>query len=263
MPRSLLSSFLNGIADLLEVFSIERRDESFIDDRITLISFLMLTVAVSFSKSIYSPLISFSLAFFLTAIFNVNIKHMLKVVGAVAIFVIAITLPMTLYQAYLNFELRESFITELITVMSTTLLPLLLRATAAAMLVTLMVQCLGLTRLIRGLRGLGFPSKMLFILMVYIRYIPIMLRQLIKLLSAREARLVCNTNKLRSSWLMLSTVVGSLLIKGFDKAFKLQVALKARGLDYDLIPKPSGKIGPLDLTFIALTFMLSLILVLM
>lgn len=263
MPKSLLSSFLNGIADLLEVFSIERKEEGLLDDRLMLVSFLTLTIAVSFSRSIYSPLIALLLVFLLTMIFNVNVRYTLKVMGVVAIFVTTIMLPMALYQAYFDLEVQGDFIAGLALIMSNTVLPPFLRAIAAAALVTLMVQCLGLTRLIRGLRGLGFSSKILFVLIVYIRYIPIMLRQLVRLLSAREARLVCDLDKLRNSWVMLSTVVGSLFIRGFDRAFKLQVALKARGLDYNLIPKPLSKVGLLDLVFTALMFTLSLILVLM
>ncbi|MHC1627283.1 MAG: energy-coupling factor transporter transmembrane component T family protein [Candidatus Nezhaarchaeales archaeon] len=263
MPKSLLSSFLNGIADVLEVFSIERREEGLPDCRAILISFIAIAAAVSFSKTIYPPLIALSMIPFLARALNVRIKRTLKVITVVAIFVIAITLPMALYQAYLSYGLRAGFASSFTLMIMENGLPLLLRSIAAAAIVTLMVQSLGLTGLIRGFRGLKFPSRALFVLMIYIRYIPIMLRHTTKLLSAREARLVSKMNRLRNSWLILSTVVGSLLMRGFDKAYKLQMAFRARGLDFDVIPEPKGKIGFSDVMFIALSLVLSCILVLM
>jgi len=264
LPKSILSSFLNGIADVLEVFSIERGEEGLPDCRAVLISFIVIAAAVSFSRTIYPPLIVLFMIPFLARAFNVKIKRTLKVIAAVAIFVIAITLPMALYQAYVSYSLEVGgFVSNFTLMVMENSLPLLLRSITAAAIVTLMVQSLGLIGLIRGFRGLKFPSRALFVLMMYIRYIPIMLRHTTKLLSAREARLVSKVNKLKNSWLILSTVVGSLLMRGFDKAYKLQMALRARGLDFDVIPEPKGKIGLLDLTLITLSLTLSLILVLM
>jgi len=263
LPKSLLSSFLNGIADVLEVFSFERKEDAkLFDDRSISISLLMLAIAVSFSKTIYSPLILLLLVAVLTRLFKVNVRYTLKVAGVTAIFVIGVTLPMALYQAYLSCDVEGGLGANLISIVSDVAIPLILRAVAAATVVTLMAQCLGLTRLMKVLRGLRFPPKLLFILMLYIRYIPIMLRQLVKLLSAREARLL-SKSKVKNSWFMLSTVTGSLLIIGFERAFRLQMALKARGLHYDLIPTYSGKISLPDLVFMTLMLGLAFVLVLM
>ncbi|MEM4576246.1 MAG: energy-coupling factor transporter transmembrane component T [Candidatus Nezhaarchaeales archaeon] len=263
MSKSLLSSFLNGIADVLEVFSFERKEDvKLFDDRSISISLLTLAIAVSFSKTVYSPLIVLLLIAILARLFKVDVRYTLKVASVVAIFVMGVTLPMALYQAYISYDVKGGLLASLMPIASSVTIPLILRAVAAATAVTLMVQCLGLTRLMKVLRSLRFPPKLLFVLTLYIRYIPIMLRRLVRLFSAREARLL-SKSKSKNSWFMLSTVAGSLLIIGFEKALRLQMALKARGLHYDLIPTYSGKISLQDSIFMALMLGLAFMLVLM
>ncbi|MEM2025859.1 MAG: energy-coupling factor transporter transmembrane component T, partial [Desulfurococcaceae archaeon] len=222
MPRSLLSAFLNGVADVVDVFSIERVEVKGLPDcRATLTSFLAITVAVSFSKTMYPPLIALSMIPLLARALNVEVKRALKAAAAVAVLVVAAALPMALCQAYLSCGLRGDIVAELASAVVDGVLPLLLRCVAAATLTAFTVQSLGLTQLIEGLRAMGIPSKLLFALIVYVRYIPITLRQASKLLSAREARLLSETNRLRNSWLMLSTAVGALFMIGFHRAYRL------------------------------------------
>lgn len=264
MTRSLVSSFLNGIADVLEVLLIERGEgRVFLDNRAILISFLALTVAVSFSRTMHAPLIALSVGLLIAWALKVKIRSLLKVMVAMTGFVIAITLPMALYQAYLTYAVRMDFITVITTTIASNVIPLLLRSVAAITIVTLMVQSLGLTGLIKGLKGLRFPSSLLFVIMVYMRYIPLMLRQAAKIISAREARLVSKVNRVKSSWLILSTVIGSLFTRGFDRAYRLQMTFKARGLDFELIPGPTNRMSLLDFTLIALSLILACALVLM
>lgn len=225
-----------------------------------LASLLAAATAASFSRSVYSPLAALSLALLLAAALKVDVRRTLKAAGAVAAFAIAMTLPMASYRALLDGAAQGGFAEGLASLMASAALPPLLRAVAAAALLAVMAQRLGLTGLIRGLGGLGLPSRALFLLAAFIRYVPIMLREAARQLSAREARLV--RGGVRSSWLALSTVAGGLLTRGYDRALKLQAALRARGLDHGLAPRPSGRLGPLDLAFVASMSALSLALVL-
>jgi len=247
------------MAEVIEAFSVERGDrEGLPDPRALLVSLIALAIAVSFSRSIYPPIIVLAMSIPLSRALGVKLRSMARVATAISAFVLAVTLPMALYRAYLD----DSSLSNLVA-LAQVLAPLLVRCVAATLMLVLMAQSLGLTGLITGLRGLRVPPKALFVLMLFLRYVPIMLRDAARLLSAREARMASGTNRIKSSWLVLSTVAGSLFIRGFDRAYRLQMAFKARGLDFVFIPKPGVGPGPLDLTVVALSLALACLLVLM
>jgi len=259
LRRGLLASFLNDLAEVLETFSVERKDcEGLSDPRALLISFTALTVAVSFSRSVHPPLVTLAMTALLAAVLGVRLRNLAKATMAISLFVLAVTLPMALYQTLLN-RLSPSDPIALLW----NIAPLLLRCIAATSVLVLMAQSLGLTGLITGLRGLRVPPRAVFVLTLFLRYVPIMLRDATRLLSAREARIVTNSNEIKSSWFVLSTIAGSLLIKGFERAYRLQMALRARGLDLDFIPTPEAKAGLPDFIFVALSIALACSLVLM
>lgn len=259
MRRGLLASFLNGLAEVLETFSVERKDrEGLSDPRALLISLTALTVAVSFSRSVYPPLVTLATTILLATILGVRLRNLAKATMAISLFVLAVTPPMALYQTLLNRSSPSDPIALLWSIA-----PLLLRCVAATSVLVLMAQSLGLTGLITGLRGLRVPPRALFALTLFLRYVPIMLRDATRLLSAREARIVASSNEIKSSWFVLSTVAGSLLIKGFERAYRLQMALKARGLDLDSVPTLEAKASLPDFIFASLSIALACLLVLM
>jgi cobalt/nickel transport system permease protein len=259
LRRGLLASFLNGLAEVLETFSVERKNrEGLPDSRALLISLTALTVAVSFSRGVYPPLVSLATTVLLATVLGVRLRNLAKATMAISLFVLAVTLPMALYQTLLNRSSPSDPIALLWSIA-----PLLLRCIAATSVLVLMAQSLGLTGLITGLRGLRVPPRALFALTLFLRYVPIMLRDATRLLSAREARIVTNSNEIKGSWFVLSTVAGSLLIKGFERAYRLQMALRARGLDLDFAPTPEAKAGLPDFIFAALSIALACLLVLM
>lgn len=257
MPKSALTSFLNEVAEVLEAFSIETSSrKGSPEPRALLISFIALAVAASFSRGVYPPIIALATAILLSRALGVKLKRMAKAAALISMFILAVTLPMALYQAYLDqAPLSDS------SALLWGLAPLLLRCVAATSALVLMTQSLGLMGLIRALRGLRVPPRALLILVLFLRYIPIMLRDTIKLLSAREVRMV--SSSVKDHWLMLSTVASGLLIKGFERAYRLQMAFKARGLDPSFIPAPNVRAGPLDLALVALSSTLACLLVLM
>lgn len=259
MPRGLLASFLNGIADVLEALSIERGDRKVLrDPRALLISFTALAIAVSFSSGICPSLAVLAMTPFLSKALGVRLKSVARATVTISAFVLAVTLPMALYQACLNHMSLPDPIA-----LARGLGPLLLRCAATTSALVLMAQSLGLTGLITGLRELRVPPRALFALTLFLRYVPVMLRDATRLLSAREARIVLGTNRIKSSWFVLSTVASGLLIRGFDRAYRLQMALRARGLDPNFVPTPEVRAGPLDLIFVMLSLTLACLLVMM
>ncbi|MCX8176149.1 MAG: energy-coupling factor transporter transmembrane protein EcfT, partial [Candidatus Bathyarchaeota archaeon] len=105
----------------------------------------------------------------------------------------------------------------------------IVRVVSATAIFTSFVLMLGWKKTMEGLKGLGVPYEVVFFLMLSIIHIPLFLRETSKMLSAREARIVKKV-KFRQIWGILSTVIGDILLKSHEHAWRLEKAVKARSL---------------------------------
>jgi energy-coupling factor transporter transmembrane protein EcfT len=108
------------------------------------------------------------------------------------------------------------------------ILPLILRISSSAGFIILILHLLGIRGLGISLRQMGVPGKWVDTLILTIIFIPVMSRELIKIMMGRESRIVVDRPRLRRVWQLLSTVVGEVIIKGYFRAYRLQLTLKAR-----------------------------------
>ena len=108
-------------------------------------------------------------------------------------------------------------------------LSLTLRAAAAASIFAASIQLLGWRNWLKGLEDLRVPRLLIKLTMLSLFYIPLFLREALRMLLAREARMVGRVGVWRS-WRMVSTVVGDLLLRGRERAWRLERALMARSL---------------------------------
>ncbi len=106
-------------------------------------------------------------------------------------------------------------------------LSLTLRAAAATAIFIASVQLLGWRNWLKGLEGLRVPQPLVRLMQMSIIYIPLFLREASKMLWARESRIVSRMG-IKRAWGVLSTVVGDLLLRGYERAWRLEKALKAR-----------------------------------
>jgi len=90
-----------------------------------------------------------------------------------------------------------------------------------------MVVGAGAYRFIAGIAALGAPKHMVEALWGLFRLAPLQIRDMAKLLQAREARVLADTGLL-ASWRWASTAVSALLLKSFDRAHSRKLALEAR-----------------------------------
>jgi cobalt/nickel transport system permease protein len=88
--------------------------------------------------------------------------------------------------------------------------------------------------IVRALIILRMPSFLTRSLMFFLLYIPIMARETVKMLAAREVRLIKSSRS--EAWRILSTVVGDLILRSIERSQRLNMAIEARGFSmrYDL-----------------------------
>jgi hypothetical protein len=110
------------------------------------------------------------------------------------------------------------------------LLPLLLRTSVSSGILVLIIYIMGIQKLEYTLIRIGMPKKWVDILILTIIFIPIMLRELTKILIGRKSRVIYRNIDLKLIWYLLSTALGEIIIKGYNRAFRLQLTLSARKL---------------------------------
>lgn len=205
-----------------------------------MISFTALTVAVSFSRGVYPPLVTLATTVLLATALGVRLRNLAKAAMAISLFVLAVTLPMALYQTLLNRSSPSDPIALLWSIA-----PLLLRCIAATSVLVLMAQSLGLTGLITGLRGLRVPPRALFALTLFLRYVPIMLRDATRLLSAREARIIASSNAKRDKEFMVHALDGRWqpADQGLREGLQAPNGLEGQGAGPRLRPHARGQGG--------------------
>jgi len=219
--RGLTSSFLEAIAEVVEVISYDR--ETLIAPHVGLIVALVLTSVISFSRGFLAPIIyiasSILLAFYLNVKLNMWIKPVLFTLFVTS--VASLPLLFIVSNDASPFSIKVTFDGVLI------FLNIVLRAVAAASIFTVITIHLGWWGIIIGLRRLHFPSSLIFLVAVFIKYIPILLRDAVKMMAAREARTMSHNLKL--VWRNFSSVIGDLLLRAFHRSWRLQLAFRARG----------------------------------
>lgn len=106
---------------------------------------------------------------------------------------------------------------------------IVLRAVAAASIFTVILVHLGWRGIVYGLWRLRFPSSFIFLLAIFIKYVPVFLRDAVRMMAGREARTFsCG---LRVAWRNFASVVGDLFLRAFYRSWRLQLAFKARGFN--------------------------------
>lgn len=96
----------------------------------------------------------------------------------------------------------------------------------------------GFQNILQGLRAIDPGGTITSMAFLTVRYIPLAIRESQRLVAAREARLMVKRS-LRASWLVLASCCGDLFLRCFNRAWKVGLALKARSLSGDVVPKLS------------------------
>jgi cobalt/nickel transport system permease protein len=133
------------------------------------------------------------------------------------------------------------------------------RVAASTAIFTSFASIMGWRRTVMGLEKLRMPRELAFLLTLSIIHIPLFLRESSKMLSAREARIMRKIT-LKEIWRILATVVGDLLLKSYEHAWRLNKAIEARSFTEEISWKSvSNPVGMKDLLLLSLTFCILLL----
>jgi energy-coupling factor transporter transmembrane protein EcfT len=135
---------------------------------------------------------------------------------------------------------------------------LITRVTASVAIFTAFIMVMGWRGIIAGFEELRMPKELSFMLNLSIISIPIFLRETLNMLLAREARIMRKI-KIRNVWRMLATVIGELMLRGYERAWRLDKSIRARSFsrqEKSKVVHTSIKIRDVALFLLALTILL-------
>jgi energy-coupling factor transporter transmembrane protein EcfT len=227
--NNLTERVLLSLADALNPMLSEPTTPIKVSPWALILSLFSLAVAVSFSRGSTAPLLGLLILLVSMFFFRVRFVRVLKIMSWVLVFTLLVVAPMAIYKVFLYGQ--ESGISSLLFDRTAGMVPLILRATVASAFIAMSVMALGLKDFIKGLRELGLHPIWAESVVLTIRFIPVMIRTLVKLLFAREARLIVRKWSIRNLWHMVSTVAGEVIVRGYERSQRVQLALKARGVE--------------------------------
>jgi len=132
------------------------------------------------------------------------------------------------------------------------------RVTASVAVSTAFIMIMGWRGIIAGFEELRIPRELSFMLNLSIVSIPVFLRETLNVLLAREARIMRKV-KMRNVWRMLATVIGELMLRGYERAWRLDKSIRARSFSRPEKPKTvhtSIRVRDVALFLLALTILL-------
>ena len=211
---------------------------------------MSISIASALSRGILSPIpgICFILAIILWD--RAVVKTVLKAMLFITVFTLLVMLPMTIY-GYLFMDTHVK--TTLQQLVIDTIAPLLLRVSVATGSLVLLLNFIGYVNLIRGLALLGTPRNIVFMLALLMRFIPVMLRDTLRILAAREARIISRGTSYKHVWGLISTVAGDILARSSNRAWRMQLALKAKGIDNTLITHRAERPNVTSIVFLVVS----------
>ena len=206
MRETLAERFLRNFSDIFNEMMAERSPLP-VEPWSAVLSSLSLAVAISFSKGILAPIIGILLLAIVAL--RSKAKSIFKVMAIAAAFALMVVGPMALLAG----------------LEASALAPPVLRASAASGFLALGFTLTGQRGFKEALLSLGFRPAWVSSILLFIRFLPVMARLIARSLIAREARIIDG----RGRWSALSSVVGDAIVKGHERAWRLRLAMEARG----------------------------------
>lgn len=226
--RSLTTRFLEGIAESVEALGAEP-SKCYFHPPLAVVSAAAIASAASFTRGVLAPGLVLAASIALIPLLRVSFRAWAKPVAFVTFIAGFVSIPLlfitpgspvaALRVGSLALEATREGLLEAAS--------LILRAAAASASFTAILLHLGWSGFVEGLRGLRLPAEFVFLVGLYIRYVPVFLRDALSMVAAREARLL-RPNGTKLAWGALASVVGDLMFRGYERAWRLEKALRAR-----------------------------------
>ena len=223
---SLLQLFIDELSRIYEDLMLGSDVRT--NPALTLVAGLALTVAASSTNNLLLLLLTaISSISFLLAL-GVELLRLIKPFTVATSFTLIVALPAIVNDLY---KLGLPGIKYLVIYQ---IVAFILRVSVSTLALVGTVSYLGWMNIVRALIILRMPSFLTRSLMFFLLYIPIMARETVKMLAAREVRLIKSSRS--EAWRILSTVVGDLILRSIERSQRLNMAIEARGFSmrYDL-----------------------------
>lgn len=242
--RRLTTAVLEETAEILDILNSENSTPVF-NPSIAVLSAIILAFTASFSRETLVPLFLISASATIAFFLKIDLKLWIKPVILTFLATVVISAPLILLPENTFFFKPEISRVE-------EALSLILRATAASAIFTVLIIHIGWTKLLEGLRGLYFPEEFVFLIGFSIKYIPVFLRDICKLVAAKEARMLKGL-KYKIAWRSMAAVAGEILLRSYEKGLKLHLALNARMFYNVTSTPPKHSINIYDVVLLTFT----------
>ena len=253
--KNLTERFLEGLAEAIDSLNIGSSTAT-LNPRIAVLSALILTGAAAFSYGLQLPLSILGVSVGLILLTRSPIRAWARIPLLASVWALLVSVPlpfMTPGEPVINLSFgwadlvvsREGV---------NSMLTFILRVVAAAAIFTSFAFIVGWRKIVKGLEDLRMPQELGILLNLSIVHIPLFLRESANMLSARESRMM---RKIRFKEVarVLSTVVGDLLLRSYERAWIVDKAIGARSFTSTGISwkTPSAAVGVKDVVLLSLS----------
>jgi cobalt/nickel transport system permease protein len=174
------------------------------------------------------------------------------------IYFFAIAILMGISQVPLGFILARTFVILPFIVLaglaapgrgSFDLISLFIRAILCLLLLILLTNTTRFTELLRGMKKLGFPQILAMNLSFLYRYLFVLTEEVQRMKQARDCRRVGRA-RFKEEFKILSSMLGTLLIRSFERAERMHSAMLSRGFSGDFQVVSPRRFSWRDLIFL-------------
>ena len=222
--KTLTYTFLQSLSQIFDEI-LRSRQNLKLNPLLVFICGLTITSILAFSQNIIGLLFSIPLLILLNSLLRISFRKILKPLCVISIFVFVISLPILTQHAlgttFLEAYVKKHYLIDI------NLYVFILRVTLSTYSIVLVMSYLGFHGLIDVLLQLKLSLEVLLAILLTIRFIPIQAIETLKMLSAREARIV-KKNSIKEMWIVLATTIGDLMIKSMYEAEVLKKSIQAR-----------------------------------
>ncbi len=160
--------------------------------------------------------------------------------------VIPVTLLIALPNPFFDREIALNVVGVGITGGWISVVSILLRALLAAAAAIVLVAVTGFPAICGALERLGMPTALAVQLLLLYRYLTVLGEEAVRMATAREAR----GGDRKLSLALYGVLVGRLLLRTWDRAERIYLAMCARGFTGDFSRGPRSSVGGRDLIFV-------------
>jgi len=222
--KTLIERFIEEIAYTMDILNNYNPNPK-IDPIILFTGSLILTMLTSFSSNLIPPFIAIAYSLTLIIVLKINARYILRIEALIVILGLIPSTPLLFSRTGYVHSLDDlGYMVSYVGVLS--FIKLLLRVTASPLPIVTALVYIGWPMLSNALSKYGFLREPVKLISITITIIPQVVRYVLKLLIAREARML--RYSIDTTWKTLSAIVGDVIANSNVYAEKLQLAITAR-----------------------------------